>query len=162
MNQSILSLQMMKSPLKQQSSLNPKTGAKKKSSLLFSLNLTALIDAFSILVIFLLSSMNDGAQNLEFKNGMILPSAQKSEVMNTGKVVRIESGRFIVDDKALTADQLLAKFIEFKKAKSDEAIIIQADKTENYEVISTIIKAAAQAGIEKYMLAVLPINTAGI
>lgn len=157
---SILSSQIMKSPIMTQTVLGKKKGSAKKSNLLFSLNLTALIDAFSILVIFLLTNMNNGMQNLDFKNGMILPKASQSENMNLGKIIKIENGQFIIDDQKLNSDQLLAKLVEFKKANANEAIIIQADQSENYDIISIIIKAAAHAGIEKYMLAVLPVTTA--
>ncbi len=162
MSQSILQNQIMRGPVSRQGLLRPKGQAKKKVNLLFSLNLTALIDAFSILVIFLLSNMNSGLQNIETREGFILPQAAKSEQMDQGSVIRIEKGHFFVDLKEVQADQLLSQLVALKKSNAKTAIIIEADHGENFEMISTVIKAAAQAGIEKYMLAVLPKTSAGL
>ena len=140
-----------------QKSVLKKASAKKKANaLVFSLNLTALIDAFSILVIFLLTNMNNGFQNIDLKNGMVLPKASQGDAMESGVVVKVANGKFQIENETLDNNQLLSRFLTLKK----QAVIIQADQKENFEQISIILKAAAQAGIEKYMLAILPTRSA--
>src|SRR5258708_39586811 len=97
LSRSVLKDQIMKSSLKAQSTLRPK-GGKKRKTLVFSLTLTSLIDAFSILVIYLL--INFGAsQTVQPGKDMQLPMATQTDSMDVGTVVSINKGRYFVDDR---------------------------------------------------------------
>ncbi|MBC7465511.1 MAG: biopolymer transporter ExbD [Bdellovibrio sp.] len=130
-------------------------GGKKEKSLFFALNLTTLIDAFCILVIFLLSNMNGRVQNLKESEKLVLPTAMRSEALTEGVVVRIERNSIFVDDKKIVQADL-AKAILASKTKDNVALIIQADRKSDYENIGLVLRAGGQAGYEKYVFAVLP------
>ncbi len=131
------------------------SGPGKEKSLFFSLNLTTLIDAFCILVIFLLSNMNGRVQNIQENQKIVLPVAIANNVLDQGLVVRIEEGGFFVDDKVTTAGDLAKALLEAKKSATS-SLIIQADRNSNYENIALVLRAGGLAGYEKYVFAVMP------
>lgn len=158
MKQSILKRQADHSPLLQQKRVQASGHTGKRKNLLFSLNLTTLIDAFCILVIFLLSNMNGQLQNIQIGKNMILPVSKQNDLMDQGLVVRLEKDGFSVDEKKLSTPEQLAQALIDAKVKNKEhsSIIIQADRQSDFSAISIILRAAGLAGFEKYMFAVLP------
>lgn len=161
MSRSILANQQTKGPLASQGTLNPK-GGKKKPNMVFSLNLTALIDAFSILVIFLLSNYSGDAQNVNLSKQMILPKATQTEIMTMGTVVKIEGNKLFVDEKAVKLENLVGTLIEAKKDKEKEtddvknSLIIQADRQLDFDQLSPVIRAGGSAGFNQYKFATMP------
>lgn len=157
MRQSILANQMMNSPLQQQKRIQGSVSASKNKNLLFSMNLTTLIDAFCILVIFLLSNMNGQIQSLNLGKSISLPTASQSEILSTGIVVRVEKNDLYIDDKKISFSEMPKALIELK-SDIKNSLIIQADKQSDFEKISQLLRAGGQAGFEKYAFAVLPGN----
>ncbi len=143
------------SPLKSMKQVRGSGASGKEKSLFFSLNLTTLIDAFCILVIFLLSNMNGRVQNIQENQKIDLPVAIASDVLDQGLVVRIEENGFFVDDKATTESDLAKALLVAKKTETS-SLIIQADRNANYENIALVLRAGGQAGYEKYVFAVMP------
>ncbi len=143
------------SPLKSMKQIRGSGASGKEKSLFFSLNLTTLIDAFCILVIFLLSNMNGRVQNIQENQKIVLPVAIASDVLDQGLVVRIEENGFFVDDKATTESDLAKALLGAKKSDTS-SLIIQADRNSNYENIALVLRAGGQAGYEKYVFAVMP------
>ncbi len=158
MKQSIIKRQAERSPLLQQKRVHAAGGSGKRKNLIFSLNLTTLIDAFCILVIFLLSNMNGQLQNIQIGKDMVLPMSRQSDLMDQGLVVRLEKDGFTVDEKKISTADLLTKALVDAKATglNKNSIIIQADRQSDFSAVSTILRAAGIAGFEKYMFAVLP------
>ncbi len=149
---SVIKSTQMRSPLQGFSTLKPK-GGKNSRQLLFSLSLTSLIDAFSILVIFLLMNVGSG-QEVNITKGMTLPTATQGEtIAEEGVVVTVNQGRYFIESNELTRDQVFQHLYQMDKKKS---LILEADKATSYEALSPIIVAAGQAGIEKFKFAVLP------
>ncbi len=150
--------QIQMSPLGGTSSLRPK-GGKGKRPLMFTLTLTSLIDAFSILVIFLLSNYSTSAQPLNLEGKMQLPMASKSTDLAAGTVVKINDGRYYIDDKEVAANDMPRRLYEIKQkigSSSDaNSLIIQADRKVEYASLSPIILAGSHAGFEKFSFAVL-------
>ena len=143
------------SPLKSLKRIKAEGGSGKEKSLFFSLNLTTLIDAFCILVIFLLSNMNGRVQNIQENQKIVLPVAMQTNALDSGLIVRIEQNKFFLDDKAITKDDL-AKAVFSAKKKEITSLIIQADRNADYENIALVLRAGGQAGYEKYIFAVMP------
>lgn len=158
---SVLKNQMLLGPLQAQGAVNSKAKASKKN-MVFSLNLTALIDAFAILVIFLLSNYNSGAENVQLGKNSHLPFATQSELMSMGTVVQIDNGKYIIDDKVISTEKLVQKLIDLKTLKKDlegdakDSLIIQADREMDFLKISDLIRAGGSAGYSHYKFAVLP------
>jgi biopolymer transport protein ExbD len=163
MNQSVLTDTAMQSPLGTASVIGPKH-SKWKRNLAADLLLTALIDAFSILVIFLLMSFSSTGEILFINKDTELPSAQKAEVLEPHPVVKLEEGRFILDkDKFESGDGLFNALLELRK-KFNEArpgeempgvITVQADRRVKYETLNSVVVACAQAGFSDIRFAVL-------
>lgn len=126
-----------------------------RKNLMFSLSLTSLIDAFSILVIFLLSQAGQDAPQMNL-TGMTLPTANISDAIAQGRVVRVLGKDIMVEDKKILPDQLTQVFLDMKKDHPEDSIIIQADKKLSFSQLNPIMLAAAQAGVEKFQFAVMP------
>lgn len=155
MRHSILANQISLSPLEQQKRIQASGSAAKSKNLLFSMNLTTLIDAFCILVIFLLSNMNGQIQNLNLGKNISLPTANQSEVLSEGIIVRVENTDLYIEDKKISYEEMPKKLIELK-SDIKNSLVIQADKQSDFEKISLLLRAGGQAGFEKYAFAVLP------
>jgi biopolymer transport protein ExbD len=154
MKASVLQNQKMHSPLESMKRIQATGGSGKDKGLFFSLNLTTLIDAFCILVIFLLSNMNGQIQNLQMKD-MVLPAAVKTEALDQGLIVRIEKNDVFLEDQKIKTEDIAKALLDAKKP-DNTSLIIQADRRSDYEKIGMILRAGGQAGYEKYVFAVLP------
>lgn len=165
MGASILKQTTMRGPL-YNNMMKRKSGSGQKS-FVFALNLTALIDAFSILVIFLLSNFNSDAQNINVNSNMVLPKVTQAELMTMGTVIRIEGNKYLIDEKEVTLNNIVARLVAIKNENSKQAedaqiaLIIQADRSVGFDVLSPIIRAGGQAGFSKYKFAVLPKGSEG-
>ena len=77
--------------------------------------LTALVDAFSILVIFLLMSFSSTGDLLTIGKDTELPQARLTETLERNPVVKIEAGKIYLEDKPVTGDGLIAALLELRK-----------------------------------------------
>ncbi len=140
------------------SMLRPRAGGGHRRTMVASLMLTSLVDAFSILVIFLI--MNHSASNEVVNVGskVTLPQARESQFIQSGVVVRIESGKFLIEDKEVAlgnlASQLKALNSSVEVAKR-EGLIIVADRSLDYADLSPVILAGSQSGFTKFKFAVI-------
>ncbi|MFN8945341.1 MAG: ExbD/TolR family protein [Pseudobdellovibrionaceae bacterium] len=168
MSQSVLETHRTRGVLAQMSPLAQKSQSKKSNDLGFSLNLTTLIDAFCILVIFLLSNMNGQTQAVDVSDQIKLPTAMQNEIIESGLVIKIQSDGIYIDEVKFPLAQVPAHLsslksgnVDSKKATLDDgkkydSLIIQADKNSNFEIIGDVLRAAGQAGFSKYVFAVWP------
>ncbi len=129
--------------------------ARMKKSILASLTLTSLIDAFSILVIYLLTNASNTQIPFDMRGGMQMPQAKLSESLSYGSVVRVMNGEYFVDQRKISVSELPVKLRALKEKNPTETIIIQADRKLPFSQMNPIILAAAQAGVEKFQFAVL-------
>ncbi|NJL24667.1 MAG: biopolymer transporter ExbD [Calothrix sp. SM1_5_4] len=87
-----------------------------------------------------------------------LPVAAESQFIQEGVVVRVEQGKFIVDEKPVSLSQLAATLKSMNEnaetAKRD-GIVIVADRDMDYESLSPVITAGSQAGFTKFKFAVV-------
>lgn len=150
------------SPLGGASILGPHQG-KEKKSIFSDLLLTALIDAFSILVIFLLMSFSASGEILQMTKGMELPKAALAAQIERNPVVKISEGKIYLEDKEVTADGLVASLLElrenYKVTHGNEEfpgiVTIQADRRTKYEQLNSIVLATGNAGFSDIKFAVL-------
>lgn len=141
-----------------------KGGGKKKSGirreLALALPLTSLIDAFSIIVIYLLIGTQNSGVEADVPTRLNLPQASHSQALDKQTAtLRIEKGAYFLNDKAVAGSQLSDKLAELtKSAPKDEKVelMIQADTEMKYADLDPLIKAGSQAGIEKLKFAVVP------
>ncbi len=150
-----------RSPLKDTQNLSG--GSKKKSlfsrDLAMALPLTSLIDAFSIIVIYLLVGTQSGGMETQIPNKMNLPLADHSiGIIEETPILKIEKGVYYLDDKIVRKNELSEKLSELKKSSVQKtaALMIQADQEMNYEELDPLLRASSEAGIEKMKFAVVP------
>src|ERR1044072_9323873 len=112
--QSVLTETALTSVLAGESQIRPQHGRKVRI-LNADLLLTALIDAFSILVIFLLASFSSTGEILYMGKDMVLPKASKAETLERNPVVRIEKDAMFLEDKPVTNDTIIESLIALRK-----------------------------------------------
>ncbi len=137
-----------------QSTLKPK-GFKVEKPMATVLNLTSLIDAFTILVSYLLMAASIGLETIDMPKDMQLPNAAKSDVLERGIVIRITDNQYFIDDKPVAMDQMGPQLAELKKSVgADKPVIIQADRRTNFMQINPIVLSGLQAGFAQIRFAV--------
>ncbi len=151
----------IQSPLSQMAIVRPKAASTKRT-LVSSLMLTSLVDAFSILVIFLLMNTKSGIEQVELKKINQLPHATAMDTVTKGIVLRIEDNKYFVDEVQVS-EATLAQKLEEAKTKFEAgtinglkaSVIVQADKKLDYEAVSPILRAGAAAGLNQFKFAVV-------
>jgi len=159
---SVLHESALQTAIGAQSQIRP-THAKWKRSITADLLLTALIDAFSILVIFLLMSFSSTGDMLFISKGQELPKASLGDVLERNPVVKIDSGKIFLEEKEVTADGLVGALLDLRKQFTDShpgeeypgILMIQGDRRLKYEELNQIILAASHAGYSDIRFAVL-------
>lgn len=148
------------SPLETAQALKGGRAQRRKSEMNVALPLTSLIDAFSIIVIYLLIGTQNGGLEATPPTRMQLPTAESGLSLPAEEmpVVRIERGVYYVNDKAVRADQLGAKLMEVRKGLRSESteLLIQADQKMDYADLDPLLRAGSEAGLQKLKFAVVP------
>lgn len=161
-NNGILKHSAMSSVIGESSVIAPKSESHKRE-VHAELLLTALIDAFSILVIFLLMSFSSSGEVLYTGKGVELPKATMGEQLDRQPVVKIEEGKLYVEDKEVNENQLVSELLLLRKRFAETRpgeefpgiITIQGDRRLKYEVLNSIVLASSQAGFSDIKFAVV-------
>jgi biopolymer transport protein ExbD len=162
-SRSVLSTTAIGTTIGSQSLLIPKSGSHKRS-LFADLLLTALIDAFSILVIFLLMNFSSTGEILFINKDVELPQASATDPLERNTVVRFEEGKFFIENKELENQDLLIQELltqrkewsqKFPSEEFKGIITVQADKKTKYESLNSIVLAMAHAGYGDIRFAVV-------
>lgn len=135
-------------------------GASRKKSMVTPLLLTALVDAFSILVIFLLVQVTATQSPIDQNDKMKLPQATVTDgdknpangIIN----ISINGKSFVVDGNTLDRKQLAGFLAQKKNSLPNEEVrvIIQADEKTDADFMSPLLLATAEAQISKVEFAV--------
>lgn len=161
-NQSLLDQTAMNGAISAGSILRPK-GFRFKKELGAGMLLTSLIDAFSILVIFLLVSFSADGEIVTLTKETELPQAAAVDTLERNPVVKVESNEIFLDNQAVTGDGLIQALLDLRKKFSEEhageefpgTVIVQADRRVKYEFLNQIVLACAHAGFSDIRFAVL-------
>jgi len=151
----------MHSALKSQSTLKPQSGRKKRSTEA-SLILTSLVDAFSILVIFLMMNSGNPQAELKVSKEVVLPDSTQSQPVTLSPTIRIENGRYYINDQEATVSQLpeLLKTVHDELVQKDSAekdsLTVLADKEMDFSQLNPLVIGASQAGFTEFKFAVMP------
>jgi biopolymer transport protein ExbD len=159
---SVLRQSALMSSLGEASIINPQ-GQSRKRNVVADLLLTALIDAFSILVIFLLMSFSSTGEILFMGKDMELPKASQGVVLERSPVIKIDQGKIYLEDSEVAPNQLTAALLDlrrkFQETRPGEEfpaqITVQADRRVKYEVLNSVVLASSQAGISDIKFAVI-------
>lgn len=158
MQKSVLGSLKFRSPLASGSVLRPKQSRAAKH-LAISLSLTSLVDAFAILLIYLLTTGTGGAENIDLRPGIVLPTASQTEQGEKQTIVRVEKGQYFINNKKVSQSQLTAHLNKIRegleKDKKLPHLMIQADREADYQQLDPIIKAGSEVGFYVLRFAVL-------
>lgn len=154
--------QTMFSSMANISILNPKNKRHKKS-IFADLLLTALIDAFSILVIFLLMSFSSSGEVLLLGKNMELPKAGLGIMLERHPVIKVEENRLFLEDKEIKQEELVAEMMKLRELHKEThpnqeypgIVTIQADRRLKYEQMNSIVLASGNAGFSEIKFAIL-------
>jgi biopolymer transport protein ExbD len=149
----------LRSPLSEVMRVNPRGGARPKRKMVMALILTSLVDAFSIMLLYLLVQNTGNGSTIELNKAEKLPTASKAEALHNGTLVRVEGSRYFIGDQQVDQTQL-AQLLQSKKAglgvgEDSESLIIQADKAADFAMVAPIVRAGSVTGFHKFKFAVL-------
>lgn len=155
------SVKQIRSPLQETQKLKIKSSKKVGvKELVHTLPLTSLIDAFSIIVIYLLVGTQQGMLETPVPN-LKLPVAENSQGLEKEvAILRIQNRQFFLNDQPISAKALVGKLAQLKKSSSKQNVelMVQADQNLAFAELDPLIKAGSLAGIEKLKFAVLPVK----
>lgn len=124
-----------------------------KKNLDTPLTLTSLVDAFSILVIFLIVS-GSNPSNFKKQQNLQLPKAQVSDKISTGLKVSILGNQYFLDNKKISLKDLERQISTLALTQKNPKAILEADKHTLYEAVEPIMKLFSDLKVETIQLAV--------
>ncbi len=130
-----------------------KAGPTTKREAHAGLSLTSLVDAFTVILIYLLVAGSAGGVELKSSKGVQLPQASYSEVLNESAVVRLDKGRYFLNDKTISLDRLAEGLRQSKNKFS--GMVIQADRRLQFSDLNPIVLSGLAAGYSKIQFAVM-------
>ena len=151
---------------KNKSSSFLRTSSYKKKRWAGALMLTSLIDAFSILVVYLLMFFSDMAELNYASSGIQLPPAQLVERLDPYLTLLIKKEGYFIEEKKVELENLTSSLFNLRKKleaseikyggqDDKETITIQADKSLHYKDLSPVIQACNQVGFNRMKFMVL-------
>ena len=160
---SVLTSTSLESPLLSVSPINPKGHGSYGREISAPLMLTSLVDAFSILVIYLLMHFSASGEILMVSKNTELPKAANTADLIRDTIIKVEDGRYFVEDQEVTQDGLVGKLLELRQTftkdrpgeEFPDKLIVQADRRTPYKVLNSIVQASAQTGYSEIKFAVI-------
>ena len=162
---SLLNSVLNQSFTKDSSLLNVKGVKREKKKVGATLMLTSLIDAFSILVVYLLMFFSNTGAMTYVNSEIELPKASTLERLDRYSIIQIKKEGYFIEEKRIEEANLLPFLVDLKKSlvqnihtndtSQSETITIQADKKIKYSQLSSIIQACSHAGFSEIKFAVL-------
>ncbi|MBN2529307.1 MAG: biopolymer transporter ExbD [Deltaproteobacteria bacterium] len=149
-----------------------KRGKKKK----MALQLTSLLDMFTIILVFLMVSFQAEDMDFVMHPGIALPVSTVKNPFKTGVNMAITSGKVLIEGKQVyqlskggkvkesdfeagkidsVVQAVEAAWKLHKREKDEEDIVvIQADQTLPYKTLHLLMRSAAHAGVFRFRLVV--------
>lgn len=95
--------------------------------------------------------------------GQELPESTQASQLERNAVIRIEEGKLYLEEKEVTASELVGALVQMRKEwselhKNEEfkgALTIQADRRIKFESLSQVVQASSHAGFSDIKFAVL-------
>lgn len=132
----------------------------KRKESLTELNLTSLMDMFTILLFFFLTSYSFEGVLMKIEEGIDLPKSTSKIPIAEKYYMAIGNDKIVIEDRVygITGkdDQEILNHLKSLKAKGVEYLVIQADRGLPFYKIRNYIRISVQAGFSKPYLAVLP------
>lgn len=124
------------------------------------LNLTSLMDMFTIILFFFLSAYSFDGTLMKLVEGIALPKSASAIPVAEKYYVAVDQNSVMVNDAEYrntgADDALILRDLRAIKKKGGNFIVIQADKGLPFYMVRNYIRLAVQAGFSKPFLAVMP------
>jgi biopolymer transport protein ExbD len=120
-----------------------------------SLTLTSLVDCFTTILVYLLLASTFGAVELDTPNDMQLPHAFHSMNLENGVVLRVDHGRYVLDNKLIPLEKLVDALAVQKTKTGVDFVVVQADKSTRFSQVNPAVLSGLQAGFKQVRFAVL-------
>ncbi len=149
------------SPLEQMATLRPSSSKSNMIKVVAPLMLTSLVDAFAVIVIYLLASTQQSGSELQMDKNISLPQASHSQSLQPGVNLKVKGNDYIINDTIISINQVAQYLVNLNKELKDKNdsrhgnLIIQADKNADFSGLSPILVVAAQTGFENVRFAVI-------
>lgn len=127
-----------------------KTNSKKH--LAPSLNLTALIDAFSILIIFMIFTMANG--DYEAADGIKLAEVAQAQNIEKNPVITITATEYLFNKQKVNLSQLRSLVHSQKPLFAAHKAVVEADQGTPYSQIQPVMALLSELEVETIQLAV--------
>ncbi|MCC6137454.1 MAG: biopolymer transporter ExbD [Bdellovibrionaceae bacterium] len=148
------------SPIRDALVIKPSKGGKTKKSIVATMMLTSLVDAFTIVVIYLIVN-STSSETLDVADGLSLPKASFSQEIDNSPSVIFKNNQFIINDRSVSEGalqnelkQLVVKNTSYFKS-GEPSIIVQADEGVDFDKLQPLLIASSYAGIKHVKFAVL-------
>ncbi len=138
-----------------QSHLRPKGSSIKKKAA--TVMITSLVDAFSILVIYLLFGPAITGEGVSPELGVQLPVAYQSQLTDQETSLVLKNNRYYLQNQEINTAQLgpaLKRVAAQLAHLKDKALVIIADQKNDIEKLNPVLIAASEAGLSQLRLAV--------
>lgn len=133
--------------------------SKKKRSMAIPLILTSLVDAFCMIMVYLMLATNMDS-SVEVSPGVELPSAQRAEQIQESPVVTIWKSEYFFESQKLSFEQLKAKLHSRKDLfHQKKKAIVEADHGTPYAKIEPVMALMSELEVESIQLAVVTQET---
>ncbi|MCX7770381.1 MAG: biopolymer transporter ExbD [Proteobacteria bacterium] len=132
----------------------------KRKDLNMELNLTSLMDMFTILLFFFLTSYSFEGVFMRIEEGIDLPYSKSRIPISERSYIAIGKDKITIENISYSItgkdDVEILKHLKEIKSKGVNYIVIQADRDLQFYRIRNYIRLAVQAGFPKPFLAVVP------
>jgi biopolymer transport protein ExbD len=146
------------SPIATCQSLNPqvKTNKHKKGG---GLIITSLVDAFSILVIYLLFGSSLNGEEISSNIGVKIPNAFFSQLIEQDVTLKVQNNRYFLNEKLVQKNQIAEQLRQIYKKRTIKdnqggSLVVVADQDRPIEELNPILIAASEAGYSQLKMAV--------
>lgn len=141
--------------------LNP-TQKKNKKSLATALVLTSLVDAFTIILLYLLVAGTGTPSQLQLNaDEKNLPVVSQAKPIDAGTIIRVENGKYFVDGKETALTQIAEALRQIRlnfvpsSLQPQASLVIQANKQLDFSQLTPIIRAGSISGFNQFKFAVI-------
>lgn len=126
---------------------------KKKSFLHTELLLTPLLDAFTVILIYLIVFAS-AETPYEVTGGIQLAKATQVETVDGADRVVVKNGSIMYKNKVVDLATLKKNLSALSKESKDKGLVIEADRTTSYENLKPILRVASELEMTKTKLSV--------
>lgn len=149
------------SPLLSASLLKP-TKKKYKKSLAQALVLTSLVDAFTIILLYLLVAGTGTPSQLQLNaDEKNLPVASQAKPIDAGTIIRVEDGKYFIEGKQLALSQIAEALRQIRmnfvpsSLQPQASLVIQANRKLDFSQLTPVIRAGSISGFNQFKFAVI-------